>query len=515
MTEIKRIKINHILDSQIPEFLNEESPIFQEFLNEYYTSQEHQTGIVDLSSNIQKYKKIQNFNSETLIDLNLPSVLTSDVLSFDDTISVSHTIGYPSKYGLIKIDNEIITYTGITTNKFTGCIRGFSGIDSLEKDNTPELLNFSITEASEHKKNTPLKNLNFIFFFEIFKKFKYQFLPGFEERNLSPNISLENILSRARDFYSSKGTSQSFKILFSILYGSEIETINPQEYMLRPSDSNYFATKNILVEKISGKNTTSLKGTTLNQFISGIGTVTAAIYNVEYRPIKNKDFYEISLDSTSFTGNFEITGSTKVVETVLPSNNTITVDSTVGFAQSGTIIAQKTDLTQLNLSYTDKTSTQFLNVSGIGQTLYFGDFIYEKKLAYAYDNQSDTPSLNEFRIISVIDKIDTKNSSGLKIGDKISLSSFGKNLSGNTNFDSWIYNIPTYHNISAIKPNATGSFTITLKDNIKFYKGEKVVINIATTIPKNVSANITQIINPTQIDLDAGESGFDIQNLLI
>ena len=57
MTEIKRIKINHILDSQIPEFLNEESPIFQEFLNQYYTSQEHQTGIVDLSSNIQKYKK--------------------------------------------------------------------------------------------------------------------------------------------------------------------------------------------------------------------------------------------------------------------------------------------------------------------------------------------------------------------------------------------------------------------------------------------------------------------------
>ena len=507
MTEIKRIKINHILDSQIPEFLNEESPIFQEFLNEYYTSQEHQTGIVDLSSNIQKYKKIQNFNSETLIDLNLPSVLTSDVLSFDDTISVSHTIGYPSKYGLIKIDNEIITYTGITTNKFTGCIRGFSGIDSLEKDNTPELLNFSITEASEHKKNTPLKNLNFIFFFEIFKKFKYQFLPGFEERNLSPNISLENILSRARDFYSSKGTSQSFKILFSILYGSEIETINPQEYMLRPSDSNYFVTKNILVEKISGKNTTSLNGETLNQFISGIGTVTAAIYNVEYRPIKNKDFYEISLDSTSFTGNFEITGSTKVVETVLPSNNTITVDSTVGFAQSGTIIAQKTDLTQLTLNYTDKTSTQFLNVSGIGQTLYFGDFIYEKKLAYAYDNQSDAPSLNEFRIISVIDKIDTKNSSGLKIGDKISLSSFGKNLSGNTNFDSWIYNIPTYHNISAITPGDGGNYTITLKDNIKFYKGEKVVINIATTIPKNVSANITQIINPTQIDLDAGEIG--------
>ena len=29
---------------------------------------------------------------------------------------------------LLKIDDEIISYTGITTTSFTGCIRGFSGI---------------------------------------------------------------------------------------------------------------------------------------------------------------------------------------------------------------------------------------------------------------------------------------------------------------------------------------------------------------------------------------------------
>ena len=509
MTEIKRIKINHILDSQIPEFLNEESPIFQEFLNQYYTSQEHQTGIVDLSSNIQKYKTIQNFNNESLIDLNLPSVLTSDVLSFDDTIFVSHTIGYPSKYGLIKIDNEIITYTSKTSNSFLGCIRGFSGIDSLQRNNNPEFLNFSITEASEHTSGSSLQNLNFIFFFEIFKKFKYQFLPGFEERKFTPEISLQNILSRAKDFYSSKGTAQSFKILFSILYGTEIETINPQEYMLRPSDNNYFVTKNILVEKISGKNTTSLKGTTLNQFISGIGTVSASIYNIEYRPIQGKDFYEISLDSTSFTGNFEITGSTKVIETVPASNNTITVDSTVGFAQSGTIIAQKSNLTELTLNYTDKTSTQFLNVSGINQNLNFGDFIYEKKLAYAYD-QSDT-SLNEFRVISVIDKIDTKTSSGLKIGDKISLSSFGKNLSGNIKFDSWIYNIPTYHNINSISSIGNNNYRIILKDNVKLYKNDEIYISNILNV--DIDAIVISIESSTTIIIESLPN-IDISNII-
>ena len=46
----------------------------------------------------------------------------------DTTISVPSTKGFPSEYGLLKVDDEIISYTGITSTSFTGCIRGFSGI---------------------------------------------------------------------------------------------------------------------------------------------------------------------------------------------------------------------------------------------------------------------------------------------------------------------------------------------------------------------------------------------------
>jgi hypothetical protein len=106
MTEFKRVKINNILDSQIPEFLNEEYPLFKNFLTQYYISQEHQTGVTDLASNLNNYKKIENFNNETFIDLQLPSVLLQNVLSFDDTILVSHTIGFPDKYGLVKINDD-------------------------------------------------------------------------------------------------------------------------------------------------------------------------------------------------------------------------------------------------------------------------------------------------------------------------------------------------------------------------------------------------------------------------
>ena len=58
-------------------------------------------------------------------------------------------------------------------------------------------------------------------------------------------------------------------------------------------------------------------GNFLYQDVAGIGTVSASIYNVEYRPINNIDFYEMSLDSTSFDGTFEVPGKTKALEELL------------------------------------------------------------------------------------------------------------------------------------------------------------------------------------------------------
>ena len=52
MTDIKRVKISHVIESQIPEFLNAESPLFKDFLSQYYESQEHQSGLTDLANNL-------------------------------------------------------------------------------------------------------------------------------------------------------------------------------------------------------------------------------------------------------------------------------------------------------------------------------------------------------------------------------------------------------------------------------------------------------------------------------
>jgi hypothetical protein len=451
MSEIKRVKIQSIVESQIPEFLNNDSPLFKEFLEQYYISQEHQTGVVDLAVNLQQYKSIDNFNNETFYTQEIPCSLTEDITSFDDTIVVNHTIGFPQKYGLLKIDDEIITYTGITTNSFTGCIRGFSGID---QELNGDFFLFSSTDSVSHN-ITEVKNLNLVFFSEIFKKFKTQFLPGFEDRTFVTGINLKNLLSRAKDFYISKGTDTSYKILFNILFGKDIRVIKPQDYLLRPSDNNYLITKNILVEQIVRDETfrvsdfdlrKQLKGKTVFETLANGKTSSAAIYNVEYRPVDNKDLYEISLDSASFVFNFETTKKTNISESVGIGSTYIIVDSTIGFKSSGSLFIKPEKTNPIILYYTDKTLNEFLGVSGIIKDLNFGEELVEENFLYSY---LDDGTKVEFRIINIIDNIDYSETSSLRVGDKIQLSSFGIDLNDRKEFNSWIYNIPSTHKIKS------------------------------------------------------------------
>jgi hypothetical protein len=471
MSEIKRVKIQSIVESQIPEFLNNDSPLFKEFLEQYYISQEHQTGVVDLAVNLQQYKSIDNFNNETFYAQEIPCSLTEDVTSFDDTILVNHTIGFPQKYGLLKIDNEIITYTGITANSFTGCIRGFSGID---KELDGDSFIFSSTDSSSHS-ITEVKNLNLVFFSEIFKKFKSQFLPGFEDRTFTTGINLKNLLTRAKDFYTSKGTDTSYKILFNILFGKDIQVIKPQDYLLRPSDNNYLITKNILVEQIVRDGTfgvsdfdliKQLKGKTIFETLANGKTASAAIYNVEYRPVDNKDLYEISLDSTSFIFNFEPTKKTNISESVVIGSTAIVVDSTVGFKSSGSLFIKPEKLNPIILNYTDKTLNEFLGVSGIIGDLNFGDELVEENFLYSY---LDDGTKVEFRLINIIDNIDYSETSSLRIGDKVQLSSFGLDLNDRKEFNSWIYNIPSSHKIKSFG----NKNRIYFYDKLNFIIGDK------------------------------------------
>ncbi len=474
MTDIKRVKVSHVIQSQIPEFLNQESPLFASFLNQYYESQEHKSGTADLANNLPEYRKIGAFNSETLAT---STTLTDDVFAADRTIQVASTVGWPDTYGLLKIDDEIITYTGKTATSFTGCSRGFSGIDQISKEDDAEFLNFQSTNAAQHVSGSVVTNLSNLFLQTFFTKFKEEFLPGFENRSFITGTSITNILTRAKDFYMSKGTDSSYQILFKLLYGEDIELLKPIEQTIVPSANVYFKTKHVLLENLTpAAQPLESIGNFLYQDVSGIGTVSASIYNVEYRPINQVDFYEMSLDSTSFDGTFSVPGKTKALE-ITPENSTsIVVDSTVGFGQSGTLLVRPREGANfLTFSYTDKTVNQFLGVSGVTTSLVFGADVLENKLAYAYAGFGQT-SLMEFRLVNVIDEVDTSASTNMQVGDSLKLLSFGRDLGDSPQFNNWIYNIPSTHNIASVNQVNVNTFRIVLFDAVVFYVDEILIV---------------------------------------
>ena len=147
----KRVSVQQIIENQLPEFVLTESPKTVDFLKQYYISQEHQGGAADIAVNLDQYLKVDNLTPEVISG---ETTLYSDITTSDDTVQVYSTKGFPNEYGLFKIDNEIFTYTGVTTNTFTGVVRGFSGITSYRTDLDAEELLFSDSSAEPHDAST-------------------------------------------------------------------------------------------------------------------------------------------------------------------------------------------------------------------------------------------------------------------------------------------------------------------------------------------------------------------------
>lgn len=71
---------------------------------------------------------------------------------------------------------------------------------------------------------------------DLLKYFKSKILPSFPD---STELSTEKIIKASRDYYAKKGTPESFKFLFRVLYGKEIEVFFPKLQILKASDGKW------------------------------------------------------------------------------------------------------------------------------------------------------------------------------------------------------------------------------------------------------------------------------------
>jgi hypothetical protein len=372
----KRIQFNNIVRNQLPFYIKEEFPLISEFLSQYYLSQEFQGAPIDLIQNIDKYIKVDEITNQVE-----SVILSGDISSIDDVIFVdvlfseTGTNGFPEKYGLLKIDDEIITYTGKTFNSFTGCIRGFSGISSYTSQNQPDQLVFSKTESTEHSAGSTIINLSSLFLKEFLLKIKHQITPGFESREFAKDLDESLFIKHSNDFYRSKGTDLSFEILFKSLYGENVSVIKPKDYLFRPSDAQFQVTKDFVVESIEGNPENLVNSTLIQDELLNFTKAYAPITKVERIQSKSgKEYYKLSIDASynrdirvdgAIYGEFKIHPQTKIIGELNSNSIVIDVDSTIGFPESGELSVTYNDGSIGVVQYNSKNITQFLGCSNI------------------------------------------------------------------------------------------------------------------------------------------------------
>ncbi len=403
-----RVKLNQIIENQLPEFLRSDFPLAEDFLKTYYLSQDAQGSPGDILNNFDQYLKVDNLTSDVIsgsATLNEPIDATATEITLSSENDPFPTEGYPAEYGLLRINDEIITYTSKTATTFSGCIRGFSGVTKYNVGVATYITSpngdpteFRNSVPTSHKIGATVTNLSVLFLQEFYKKLKKQFLPGFENVDFTNNLNVGNFFKHARSFYQSKGIEESVKILFRVLYGVDPIILDLEERLIKPSASEYIRREIVIAEPISG-NPANLVGQTI--YKSTDLSTNASVSEVEPLTREDKLYYKLSLfigfsDRDLIEGTFTIPGKTKVLEDCPVGFSTISVDSTVGFGHTGTIISGTN-----SINYTSKSINQFYGCSGIEEAISVSSDIRSDEVIFGYED-GDTDHKTELRITGVL-----------------------------------------------------------------------------------------------------------------
>ena len=504
----KKIQFNNIVQNQLPQYVRSDYPLVAEFLKSYYQGQEYQGGPIDLIQNIDNYTKVGEQVSLTeYVGLGASVGVSGDTIQVDMQNNPTGTLGFPDSYGLLKINDEIITYTGITTFAFTGCVRGFSGISSYQSPTNPEELVFESTTASEHNKGDTIQNLSSLFLKEFLVKTKHQLTPGFEKRKFSTNLDQNVFIKQSKDFYLSKGTDRGFEILFKSLYNEDVKIIRPSEFLFTPSNANYKITKDFVVEPISGDPMNLELSTLFQDAYQGenIERAYGPITHVESINVSaGTTFYKLSIDAGynrdsrvegSTYGTFVTPPRTRVIGEVGAGITVVDVDSTVGFGSTGELYFKYIDNTTGVSSYTSKNLTQFFGVTGVGKTILSGETIGINTFAYG-KSVLDQDETIEVRITSVIDDLNYENTNCLfDVDDTVKIKTLGI---GDTGFRAkqWFYNIAPLYKVESIilKDTSDWTYEIILTTDHDFKVGDKSVAVLVGSDGRNLPvSDISQL----------------------
>ena len=410
-------KISFLIESQLPDFINEEYELFGKFIQKYYEQLELQGQPLDIIENIQTYRDIDFYEKNVLKQSTTTSMFSQ---SADTSISVVDASSFPKNGGYIKIDDEICFYNSRTDTEFLEVSRGVSGnttIGDLYGSGT-----FVTTQSADHTNGSTVQNISNLFLYSLVKSFESQYLTDFPEAYLKGDVDKRTLIKNISSFYQSKGTESSIKFLFKCLIdleGPDPEVLYPRDFTLKSSESDWINVYALKAKILSG-NPDDLIGNTIIQNIEG-SYASAIVDNVVYSgKFDGEELYEIILADQSINGEFSTASRTKLtkqIDATVGAGDRIDVFSTMAWDKSGefnigpeTIKYEEKNVNQFVIKSRNGTGTHTVgtpitygaNVSGNGVDLLIYGVLYnlENSIEAPYSNPGDIVEISDSGFIT-------------------------------------------------------------------------------------------------------------------
>ena len=305
-------KISNLINSQVPDFVLEDHPLFLDFVKAYYQLMESAeitlTNIGDPDhivlegttagktvidgTNINKDDSGDNFlledtsygdfqNGETITGST--SGATATVLIEDVDAGARLFVTHQNKF----IEGELITGSTSAAQATIGKYR------ANPVQNIQQLLDYADVDKTIQG---------------FLTKFRNSFLTSIPD-SLHSSINKRNLIKNIKSLYQAKGTRRASEIFFKLLFNEDAEIRYPKDNILRVSDGKWDTKKVIRCTEVGTSDATNLIGQTITQAndptSASVNEATAIVEDVFKFIIGGVTIVELVLGDTSVSGTFQ------------------------------------------------------------------------------------------------------------------------------------------------------------------------------------------------------------------
>ena len=299
-------KISELIESQLPNFLQEDGPKFVKFVEKYYewleTSQIEVSVVgelnLDFSQNTYNIKSSKNIEVDgSVIETKniYAELLNSYRLSSGNYVFFIKEFGTdPEKLNTrgFSSDDEILFENNSDNSIFNGEIKVVSYIQNANLS-SKSLWNLQDIDRT-------LDEYIDFFMKEYLEGFPLSFPTEVDSSDIDVPEFKKFLVKHSREFYQSKGTEDSFKYFFKTVFNEKVQLKYPKEQIFKTSDNKFKNSKIIYL-----KPTILTLPDVVSKKIVGLSSGSSSYVESITRFFKgNKEVFSIVLNDRSITGEF-------------------------------------------------------------------------------------------------------------------------------------------------------------------------------------------------------------------